>query len=196
MRKRTAIVLAFVAAGLFVSGCAGPDTTKTTTETGRPLADRLSGEPGIENFACVNPSLYRGAQPTSEGYRRLRELGVKTVISFRSAHSSKAEVEACGMTCIEIPLQANILGSVPPTDEEVRRFFDIVLDPERQPVFIHCMAGRDRTGTMTALYRIEVDGWSPEEAAEEMRLFGFHTSFINLERFVAGYRSRGFGFAR
>lgn len=196
MKRRTAVLLALVASGLLAPGCGTPDAAPLITGTGRPLAERLTSEPGLENFARLNPAFYRGAQPTTEGYRRLRELGVKTVISFRSAHSPRADIEAAGMACVEIPLSANILGASPPRDEEIQRFFDVVLDPERQPVFIHCLAGKDRTGTMAALYRIEVDGWSPEEAAQEMMRFGFHAYFRDLERFVAAYRSRGIGPAR
>ena len=59
---------------------------------------------------------------------------------------------------VEIPIQADVFGSEPPTDEQVREFFTVVLDPARQPVFFHCAHGKDRTGTMAALYRIEVDG--------------------------------------
>ena len=196
MRVRAAVLFALVAAGAFAPGCTTPEPATAATETGRPVAERLTGEPGLENFARVNSTLDRGAQPTTEGYQRLRELGVKTVITFRSAHSPRAQIEAAGMTSVEIPLSANLLGAKPPGDGEIQRFFDVVLDPERQPVFIHCMAGKDRTGTMAALYRIEIDGWSPEEAAEEMRLFGFHAYFQDLNRFVAAYRSRGLGPAR
>lgn len=196
MKLRAAFLILVVATGLYAPGCTTPDVTTPTVETGRPVAERLIGVPGLDNFARVSSTLYRGAQPTPEGYRQLKQLGVKTVINLRHLHSSKADIEAAGMTCIELPLSADLFGSEPPTDEKIQKFFDVVLDPARQPVYIHCMAGKDRTGTMAALYRIEIDGWSPEEAAEEMRLFGFHTYYRDLARFVAAYRSRGIGAPR
>ena len=77
------------------------------------MAARITGLPGLENFARVNDHLYRGAQPTAEGYRKLKELGVKTVINFRSHHFYKAEIEAAGMACVEIPLRADLVGVDP-----------------------------------------------------------------------------------
>ena len=75
-----------------------------------------------------------------------------------------------------------------PFDED---FFDIVLDPQRQPVFIHCKRGKDRTGTMVALYRIEVNGWSNAEAIAEMDAFGYTDYYRDLKRFVTEYQARG-----
>jgi len=45
---------------------------------------------------------------------------------------------------------------------------------------------------MAALYRIEVDGWTPEQAIEEMDHFGFRDWYRDLDRFVRDYRPRGF----
>jgi hypothetical protein len=63
-----------------------------------------------------------------------------------------------------------------PEAEEVVRFLKIVTDPRRTPVLVHCQHGADRTGTMIAVYRIAVQGWSKAEAIREMTLggFGYH----------------------
>lgn len=96
------------------------------------------------------------------------------------------------MTYVEIPIRADIV-STPPTDEQVELFFKTVLDPDRQPVFFRCAHGKDRTGTMAALYRIEIDGWTPEQAIEEMQAFGYNDWFQDLIAYVRDYRPRGFG---
>jgi len=118
-------------------------------------------------------------------------MGVKTVIDFRSHHSTKKQVEAAGMTALEIPLKADF-GSTPPTEEELQAFFKAVLDPAQQPVYIHCAFGKDRTGTMAAVYRLEVDGWTPEEAMQEMESFGYHNIYRDLVNFIRTYKPRGF----
>ena len=146
----------------------------------------------LGEYARVNPNLYRGGQPTEEGFRQLKSMGVKTVIDFRSYHSTKKQVEAAGMTPVEIPLKAD-LGSVPPTEDELREFFKVVLDPARQPVYIHCAFGKDRTGTMAAVYRLEMDGWTPDEAMQEMEAFGYHNIYRDLVNFIKDYKPRGFG---
>ena len=180
---------AFLAAGC---GSDGEEKTPNATTTQKAFAQRIAGVPGIENFARVNPTLYRGGQPTDEGLRHLKAMGVKTVIDFRSHHSTKKQVEAAGMTALEIPLKAD-LESVPPGDEALKAFFKAVLDPARQPVYIHCAFGKDRTGTMAAVYRLEIDGWTPEEAMQEMEAFGYHNIYRDLINFIKTYKPRGFG---
>ena len=189
MKTRLILILA---AALAVPGCGrdeGPKPTATTSQ--RPFAQRLPGVPGLDNFARVNPGLYRGAQPTEEGFKQLKAMGVKTVIDFRSHHSTKKQVEDAGMTPVEIPLKAD-LGSVPPDDEALKKFFEVVLDPARQPVYIHCAFGKDRTGTMAAVYRLEVDRWTPDEALQEMEAFGYHNIYKALIDYVRTYKPRGF----
>src|SRR6516225_2313329 len=192
----TARLTLILAAALSVPAC-GPDAPPpvTGTTTRRPVAQRLPGIAGLDNFARVNLALYRGAQPTEEGFRQLKAMGVKTVIDFRSHHSTKKQVEAAGMTPVEIPLHAD-LGSTPPNDEDLKEFFKVLLDPARQPVYIHCAFGKDRTGTMAAVYRLEIDGWTPEEAMQEMESFGYHNIYRDLVNFIKVYKPRGFGKTR
>jgi tyrosine-protein phosphatase SIW14 len=166
------------------------------TARGRSLAVRIAGMPGLDNFARVNDRLYRGAQPTAEGYQRLKELGVKTVINFRSSHDYSSETLAAGLDYIRLPIQADLFGSEPPSEDQVKTFFDIVLDPARQPVFIHCMGGKDRTGTLSALYRMEIEGWTTDDAIEEMQAFGFHDNYVDLMSFVRAYKPRGLNIKR
>ena len=57
---------------------------------------------------------------------------------------------------------------------------------ERAPVLVHCLHGADRTGTMCALYRIAIQGWSKEDALKEMTEGGynFHGVFENLLEYL------------
>jgi protein tyrosine/serine phosphatase len=183
----------FAAVLLALAACGKAEAPRSATSSGKPFAERLAGKAGLENLARVAPEVYRGAQPTPEGFRTLRELGVKTVVGFRSHTSTRPEVEAAGLVSVELPIQAELTGSEPPTDEQVRLFFETVLDPAKRPVFFHCKHGKDRTGTMAALYRIEIDGWTPAEAIEEMQQFGYHDYFKDLVEFVRGYAPRGYG---
>jgi malate synthase len=69
-----------------------------------------------------------------------------------------------------------------PERKEVVKFLQIVTDEKRYPILFHCQHGADRTGIMCALYRIAVQGWSREEAIQEMKEggYGFHTIWVNL----------------
>jgi protein tyrosine/serine phosphatase len=73
-----------------------------------------------------------------------------------------------------------------PEHKEVVRFLQIVTNPKRTPVLVHCQHGADRTGTMITLYRIAVQGWTKEEALREMTEggFGFHEIWTNLPKWI------------
>jgi protein tyrosine/serine phosphatase len=73
-----------------------------------------------------------------------------------------------------------------PEEKEVVRFLRIVNDPKKTPVLVHCMHGADRTGVMCATYRLAVQGWTKEDAIEEMTNggYGFHSVWSNLIKWV------------
>jgi tyrosine-protein phosphatase SIW14 len=76
-----------------------------------------------------------------------------------------------------------------PTQVKLEEFLHIVTDPERQPVYVHCVGGRHRTGVMTAVYRMARDGWSADQAFREMKAYKFGPDFLHPEfkAFVYGY---------
>jgi protein tyrosine/serine phosphatase len=57
---------------------------------------------------------------------------------------------------------------------------------ENGPFLIHCQHGADRTGLMSAMYRILEQGWSPEEAMKELTDggYGYHSMWRNILRYV------------
>jgi protein tyrosine phosphatase (PTP) superfamily phosphohydrolase (DUF442 family) len=136
---------------------------------------------GVPNLYRVSENLYRGDQPSLEGMRNLKALGLKTIINLRSFHSDRDEIGATGLAYEHLYMQA-----WHPEVEDVVRFLKIVTDPRRAPVFVHCQHGADRTGTVIAVYRIAVQGWSKAEAIREMTGggFGFHRIWGNLPRWI------------
>ena len=178
------------AAVLSLAGCGGP--APPAADLVRPAYAVPAPDLGIDNAAWIVPGqVARGAQPDAAALRRLRDRGFRTVVNFRFLHSEREEAEALGLKVVEIPMVAS-LECDPPTDAQIRRFLDAVGDPANRPVFFHCAQGKDRTGVMAAVYRMEVEGWTPEEALAEMKHFGVHGLYEDLEEFVRGYRPRGF----
>ena len=137
--------------------------------------------PGLPNLHKVSDDLYRGAQPSAEGMRQLETLGVKTIVNLRSSHSDRDELQETGLAYEHIEMTP-----WNPESEDVVRFLQIVSDSHSVPVFVHCQHGADRTGLMCAMYRIAVQGWSRDEAIEEMTEggFGFHEIWNNLPRYI------------
>lgn len=127
----------------------------------------------VENFGKVNDHIYRGAQPTSDSYRQLAAIGVKTVLDLRgdSKRDSKILAEEAGLHYINLPLADKRY----PQPDAAQRFLEIVNDQSIWPVYVHCAGGRHRTGAMIAVYRITIDGWDVDRAYQEMKDYGFYT---------------------
>jgi protein tyrosine/serine phosphatase len=130
----------------------------------------------IENFGKVNEHYYRGSQPTAEGFAKLKQLGIKTVIDLRqdSVTGAPELARSAGMQYFNIPLKA----SRPATPEQTDYFLKLVNDPKNWPVYVHCKGGRHRTGALTAIYRITHDGWTADQAYKEMKQYEFEHGFF------------------
>lgn len=137
---------------------------------------------GVPNFYQVSTNLYRSAQPTAQGIHNLKQMGIKTIVNLRSFHSDRDEIGK-----INIGYEHIYMKAWHPEQEEVIRFLQIVTNPNRSPVLVHCHHGADRTGTMCAIYRIVVQDWTKEEAIREMTEggFGFHEIWKNLPDWIA-----------
>jgi protein tyrosine/serine phosphatase len=150
------------------------------TNRPRVWATRID-RPGLPNLYKINDGLYRGAQPTPEGIGQLEKMGVKTIVALRAEYSDKQILGGANLALEQFPLSAwNI------HEEDIVRFLRIVTDKNRQPVFVHCLHGADRTGTMCAAYRVVVDGWSKQQAIDEMTKggYGFHPVWTNLPKLI------------
>jgi protein tyrosine/serine phosphatase len=118
--------------------------------------------------------------------QNLKKMGIKTVINLRSFHSDRDELKGTGLAYEHLFMKA-----WHPEREEAERFLQIVTDPARTPVLVHCQHGADRTGTLCAIYRIAVQDWPKEEAIREMTDggFGFHEIWSNLPEWIDQWKS-------
>jgi protein tyrosine/serine phosphatase len=145
----------------------------------------------ITKFQPVTNWLYRGGQPDATGIDQLAKMGFRSVISLRwnleSIKSERALCQQSGLNFFSIPLSYWIL----PTRKEIDRFFSIIDDKSKQPIFLHCLHGRDRTGMLVAIYRIARENWTADAAYTEMKNKGFrHIQMHQLKWAVYGYERR------
>lgn len=84
---------------------------------------------------------------------------------------ARAAAEAAGLGYLNLPLHD--IRYPPP--EAAGEFLKLVNDQNHGTVFVHCKRGRHRTGAMTAVYRMTVDGWNVEQAFEEMKRYDCYT---------------------
>ncbi len=145
---------------------------------------------GLSNLFQVSPVLYRSAQPTAEGLTLLNQRQavaygmpkeIKTVLNLRNNSGDGALVVPTGVHYEQIAFDTWHVK-----EDYVVQFLKIVSNPANQPVLLHCMHGSDRTGMMTAIYRIVEQGWSKEAAIAEMTQggFGYHPIWSNLIRYI------------
>lgn len=174
MKASPAIFVGCMLAGAVL---AGESLTNRPPSWAQPLALE-----GVPNLHQVSSNLFRSAQPTAQGMRNMKEKGVATIVNLRSFHSDRDELEGTGLAFEHLTMKA-----WHPERKEVVRFLQIVTDPKRTPVLVHCQHGADRTGTLCALYRVSVQGWTKEEAIREMTRggFGFHEVWQNLPDWIA-----------
>lgn len=151
-----------------------------------------SDEIPIRNFSEVSPGVYRGGAPDDAGTAYLASIGLKTDIDLESFRWPVVLDEATDDAADNIKLVSEPLFSLPGilsfiqppiTNHRINKILKLMSDPERQPVFVHCELGDDRTGLVVGLYRVLVEKWKPEDAWAEMLKFGYHPHFEELTKY-------------
>lgn len=158
------LILALVACFKAAPAQAASDSAVAAKGT---IAKRLQLE-GVPKFAEVSPTLYRGGQPSPQGFANLARLGIKIIVDNGWSEKNKKMAEQLGMRYISISWICMF-----PKDALFARFLKVVEDNPGKKIFVHCRFGDARTGMMIAAYRMKVQGWTAEEARREMSAFGF-----------------------
>ena len=134
-------------------------------------AQKIVTPPAIKNFGKVNDSYFRGSQPDRAQLAALKAMGVKTIVDLRKDYVPEARQWATelGLNYYNLPLKPSKAA----TKEQTDYFLSLVNDPANGPVYVHCKGGRHRTGALTAIYRITHDGWTAQQAFDEMKKYDF-----------------------
>lgn len=141
----------------------------------------------IKNFGQMDERYYRGAQPEPSDYAALKSLGVQTVIDLRNDPTDyeKKDVEALGMKYVNLPFS----GWKYAKDTQVEEFMKLMNDPSTGVVYVHCKAGKHRTGLTGAVYRLEKYGWDYDKAYKEMKNYDYSSWPVhyNIKSYVQDY---------
>jgi protein tyrosine/serine phosphatase len=167
-------ILGTALACLLISA-AGGQPTGQAGQSRKAARRAAAAEAGVDlpNFGRINDHYFRGAQPLPRQYDDLAAIGVKTIVDLRddARPYAKEAAERAGLRYINLPLNDR---QYPPEDA-AERFLAIVNDQANWPVYVHCAGGRHRTGAMTAVYQMAVDGWDVNRAYAEMKQYDFYT---------------------
>jgi protein tyrosine/serine phosphatase len=180
-------ILTFV---LLLSGCA---TCKSASAIGpRPLAwaVQMKSTCDVSNFYRINKNLYRSAQPTESGIAQLADpkvgIKIKTIIDLREFHGDISPAASSKLLIEQVPMNAgeevsNVI------DKDVIKVMKIISNQKNGPFLIHCLYGSDRTGLMSAMYRIIYQRWTKDQAIDEMVNggYGFHSMWYgNIVEYI------------
>jgi len=124
----------------------------------------------LHRFSTVRENvLYRSAQMGEATLRRaIDRYGIRTIVMLRNSeevleresHLAGSE----GIRFIHVPMDETRHG--------VEQFLEVVGNPDNHPILAHCRHGIARTGVVSAIYRMEYDGWDNADALDEARRIG------------------------
>jgi tyrosine-protein phosphatase SIW14 len=160
----------------------------------------------------VEGQVYRSGCLSADGFREaIQKHKIKTVISLWDEdpdpvlHNSRfdsrsiKESDLCKslgvnyqFIYVELLPDAQAGKVRPPAIDEFLRVMD---DENSYPVLFHCKAGLHRTGVMAAIYRMEYEGWSRQDAMRELRSHGFgywvgNASNEYIAQYIMPYKPR------
>jgi|SRR5690348_17346112 len=179
----------FVSVSIAASARAGGTTPNRRTGSPDHLVGKHLKAKGVPNFGQVTPTLYRGGQPSKEGFEKLARMGIAIVVDTGRSRRDEALIKSLGMTYVPLPWYCPF-----PRDKVFERFIEIIRENPGKKIFVHCRFGEDRTGMMIAAYRMGAQGWTAKEAMQEMHAFGYggihHLMCPGLARYEKSFPRR------
>jgi hypothetical protein len=129
----------------------------------------------INNFVEIIPNkLYRGSAPSPEDVKYLKDkFNIKKIISLDGASGNRISRSCKLLGISQIMLPIGIENTKKDLLHIFRKYNLKKLLLNDGPTFIHCFAGKDRTGLICALFECKYLGVDPEDAIKEAKLLGF-----------------------
>ena len=161
---RLLLVLGLALTSLFSTVQADEAASIRSPEWAQPVGNQY-------NLHQMTPTLYRSALPDGHALPLLQKLKIVTVINFLP-ESDTQWLQSSDIKQVQLSYRTNHVD-----DADVLAAIRAIQAAEADgPVLMHCKHGADRTGLMAAMYRVVVQGWSKEDALNEMTLGGFGSS--------------------
>ena len=130
----------------------------------------------LENWYKVDDKVFRSSQPNNKGMLQLLQMDITEVLNLRYFHSDDDEAKGTGLKLHRLRTEAGDLSA-----DEITKALKIITTAKGK-ILVHCWHGSDRTGAVVASYRVVVQGWSKDDAIDEMLNggYGFHSIFDNI----------------
>ena len=171
-------------AAVLGKGAASVTPANAEASSSRPTAWAQPIEAkGVPNLHQVDKNVFRSAQPNADGFKVLAaQYGVRTIVSLRAFNADEPLTRGLALRLVRYRIHTWHIER----EDVVGALRSLRAASEKAPVLLHCQHGADRTGLITALYRILYQGWSKHAAADEMLNgnFGYHAVWGNIPRYV------------
>jgi protein tyrosine/serine phosphatase len=138
----------------------------------------------VAGFLQVTANIYRGGRPTESDLVSLQnQYKVMTDIDLED-DTKVNDQEQADATNLQMQFLLTPMNPyATPTDADVNGVLGQLQNAKYFPIFIHCHYGEDRTGLIIGIYRVEVQGWTPAQAYQEMLANGFHKTLTYLDNY-------------
>ena len=141
----------------------------------------------LENIYRVDEGVYRCEQPDRDDFAALERMGIGEVLSMRNWHGDEGRAQGRKLQLHRLKTRASKIDA-----DDLTRALAVIVK-RKGPIVIHCWHGSDRTGAVCAAYRVVVQGWSKEDAIDEMVNggYGFHKQFDQIIDVIKGLDVEG-----
>jgi Tyrosine phosphatase family len=139
-----------------------------------PLLLFLSRYPVTPYTYSVSPVVSRGQRPDAAKLADLSARGHRATINLCAEVDAgdAPAIVAAGLGGVLRTSHVPITDMEPPSMEQLAEVLDLLSAPDAELTYVHCEAGKGRTGAVIACYRMAVMGWRSIDALSEAVNFG------------------------
>jgi DSP-PTPase phosphatase fused to NAD+ Kinase len=142
-----------------------------------PLLHFLSRYPVTAYTYRVSAEVSRGQRPDAAKLAVLSASGHGATINLCAEMDGgdAPAIVAAGLGAVLRTHHVPVTDMEPPTVQQLTVILDLLAVPGAEPTYVHCEAGKGRTGVVIACYRMAVMGWDAADALVEAANFGCST---------------------
>ncbi|SMN22197.1 similar to Saccharomyces cerevisiae YNL032W SIW14 Tyrosine phosphatase that plays a role in actin filament organization and endocytosis [Maudiozyma saulgeensis] len=143
-----------------------------------------------ENFSHVVGEIYRSSFPRVENFdflmKRLKLKSILVLIPEEYPTENLEFMNQSGIKLFQVGMSGNKEPFVNIPSNLLTNALEIVLNPENQPILIHCNRGKHRTGCLIGCIR-KLQNWSLTMIFDEYRRFAFPKARALDQQFIEMY---------
>jgi hypothetical protein len=138
-----------------------------------PLLRFLAHYPVTPYTYRLSDLVWRGQRPNAD---KLADLAKRHRVTINlCAEMPDGDAPAIARAGLDGVLRTHhipITDMETPSLAQLTEILDLLSGPDAEPTYVHCEAGKGRTGVVVACYRMAVMGWSVADALTEAENFG------------------------